>query len=79
MERKIWAYTKAVRIAPNSVYYQDLDEHTFLSGCKTSNDGFGDISFEEYEDMPGKKTVAVKNSNKMFPRLVVLIFRRLAA
>jgi len=78
MERRVWAYTKAVRIAPNSTYYQDIDEDTFLAGYKTSNDGFGDIEFKEYEQMPGTKTIAVKNNHEEFPQLVVLIFRRLA-
>jgi hypothetical protein len=76
MERKIFAYTKAVRIAPNTTYIQDVEHDTFLAWFQTTNDGIGDIEIEEREVGYQRKEIKVRNKHETFPRMVVMMFRK---
>jgi hypothetical protein len=76
MERKIFAYTEAVRIAPNMTYVQDLDDDTFLAWFQTTNEGLGDIEIKEQEVGFMRKELRIKNNNGTFPRMVIMMFRK---
>jgi len=76
MDRKIYAFTKAVRIAPNTTYVQDVDKDTFLAWFQTTNDGLGDIEIEEIEFSYDQKEIRVRNKNGSFPRMVIMMFRK---
>ena len=76
MTTKILAYTKAVRIAPNTTYIQGLDDDTFLAWFQTTNDGLGDIEIKEQEVGFMRKEIKVRNKHETFPRMVVMMFRK---
>lgn len=76
MDREVFAYTKAVRIAPNTTYYQDVDQDTFLAWFQTTSDGIGDIEIEEVEIGYQRKQIKVRNKHETFPRMVVMMFRK---
>lgn len=76
MDRDTFAYTKAVRIAPNTTYYQDVDDNTFLAWFQTTNDGIGDIEIQEIATGYMRKQIKVRNHHETFPRMVVMMFRK---
>ena len=76
MELKTFAYTKAVRIAPNTTYIQDVDSDTFLAWFQTTNEGIGDIEIKEQEVGYQRKEIQIINNNEYFSRMVVMMFRK---